>query len=470
MKNSNLIDIFRTLGKKEVRELRKWVHSPAHNQREDVIALFEYLVTKGHLEEDKFLSKERVFRKIFPGEAYDDGKIRQTIHFLFKATEEFLIYQSLKENEVQVKLNLSSIYRRKGLNKLFLRTIQAAEQENEKSAIRDSNYIRQRFLQKQERYEYLSSQKRTFQSILRETSQSLDKAYLAEKLRQAVTMRSYQALFKEGYEMGLLDSVINYVEANNFQEEPAIGIYYYGYKASIEEQVSEHFENLKALIFEHGHCFVDNEKRDIYLMAINYCARKVNKGEREYMREVFDLQKRGIEEGIYTRNGELDRYTFRNIVSVGLQLREFQWLEGFIESHQHYLDPQHRENFVHFALSSLHFGKGEYDEARELLAHFEYKDVFINLQAKSMLIRMYYQEDEIDTLESLLDSMRSYMHRKKVSGSYQRMYSNLIRYTKKIIRLAPNDHQQREKLSREIQQAPMPERSWLQQMLETAYV
>ena len=62
MKNSHLIFILRTFSKKEVRDFRKWNQSPSHNQRDDVIALFEYLVAGSHLAEEKYLKKERLMQ------------------------------------------------------------------------------------------------------------------------------------------------------------------------------------------------------------------------------------------------------------------------------------------------------------------------------------------------------------------------------------------------------------------------
>ena len=58
MKKSQLIDVIRTLAKSEIREFRKWLLSPVHNQREDVVQLFDYLMTGDHLYADKFLQKD----------------------------------------------------------------------------------------------------------------------------------------------------------------------------------------------------------------------------------------------------------------------------------------------------------------------------------------------------------------------------------------------------------------------------
>ena len=58
MKNSRLVHILKTFSKKEVREFSKWLDSPAHNQRDDVVLLFNFLTNRNRLQKDKFSQKE----------------------------------------------------------------------------------------------------------------------------------------------------------------------------------------------------------------------------------------------------------------------------------------------------------------------------------------------------------------------------------------------------------------------------
>ena len=155
------------------------------------------------------------------------------------------------------------------------------------------------------------------------------------------------------------------------------------------------------------------------------------------------------------------------MINIGIHLKEFAWVKNSIDNYQQYLDPKHRENFVNFALASLYFEKRDFRKAQQFLLHFEYTDILINLQAKSMLLRMYYEEGEFEALESLLESMRNYMHRKKVIGYHKNIYSNLIRYTRKLVRLNPYNKSQREKLRTEIEAAEqLRERKWFLEQLE----
>jgi hypothetical protein len=91
----------------------------------------------------------------------------------------------------------------------------------------------------------------------------------------------------------------------------------------------------------------------------------------------------------------------------------------------------------------------------------------VQLNAKMMLLKIYYELDEVDALESLLESMRAYLNRKEVTGYYRSNYQNIIRYTRKLVRINPYDKAPKEKLRQEIQQVnPLTEREWLLRQLE----
>ena len=119
MHNSHLIIVLRTFSKKELRELQKWLESPIHNQRDDVLSLLHYLTSSDTLDREKQLRKEKIYEKIFPKEVFDDAKLRQTMHFLLRCVEEFLIYNELQQDVVHTQLTLAGIYRKRKLDKTF---------------------------------------------------------------------------------------------------------------------------------------------------------------------------------------------------------------------------------------------------------------------------------------------------------------------------------------------------------------
>ena len=468
IKNSHLVAILRTFSKKEIREMRKWLHSPIHNLREDVVDLFDYLVSGNHLEEDKFLQKERIYRKVFPKEVYNDAKLRQSIHFLLKCIESYLITKELQEDTVQSKMALVSIYRKRKLSKAFKKTINEVQDLQNRAVYQNEQFFRNEYLIQQEQYLFLEGQKkRNIPMNLQEVSDALDTTFLADKLRQACLMLAHQKVYKTEYKIGLFEEIMRYIEDNNFLTIPAISVYYYGYKSLTQPSNKIFFDHLKQNIFSDGHLFPVNEIKDIYLMAINYCIGKMNTGHAEFTREAFDLYKKGLETSILIENNNISPWTFINVAFNGLKLREFQWVESFIQDFSQYIPSAKRESIVLFTMSKLYFEKKDYPNAMQLLNQGDFDDLLIYLNAKTMLLKMYYELDEHDALDYQLDSLGTYIKRKKVMGYHKENFQNLIRYTRKLARVNPYNKKDISALRVDIQTANLlSERDWLLKQLD----
>ncbi len=468
MEKSHLVHILRTLDKKEIREIKKWVASPAHNLRQDVMELLEYLVAGNRLHDDASLEKEKAFGAIYPGKTFNDAEMRQVIHFLLKAVEDFLVYYEFIKDEVKSKAILARVYRQRQLPKLFQKAIDAGKEVQRNQPYRNHQFLENEFIIQFEQYNYLSGLSRTVPYNLQEVSDSSDLIFMANKLRLSCLMIAHQAVFKSDYKMTFLNEVLTYIESNlEILKYPAVATYYYGYKALTDQDDVGFYQNLKEQIVKFTDIFPHEEIRVIYLMAINYCINRINVGVAPFWKEAFDLYKYGIERKIFLENGVLSRFTYSNAIIAGLNLQDFGWVENFIHSHSQYLEERHRENFVQFYLARMHYEKKDYEKAMKLFAQSDYDDLLMTLNAKTMLLKMYFELDEYNALESLLGSMRTYLQRKKVMGYHKDNYKNIIHFTKKLLKVTPYDKAQKEKLRRELTDTnPLTERKWLLEQLD----
>ena len=67
-----------------------------------------------------------------------------------------------------------------------------------------------------------------------------------------------------------------------------------------------------------------------------------------------------------------------------------------------------------------------------------------------MLIRLYYEKDEFTALEFLLDSMRTYINRKKMLAYHKMSFKELISASKRLIKIQYNDKKRIEVLYNQI--------------------
>lgn len=468
MENSQLVLILRTLSKKEQRELRKWLLSPAHNQREDVVRLYDYLCSGNHLTEEKFLRKEWLFRRLFPGEEYDDARLRQTVHFLQRATEEFLAWQRFCCDEVQRHLHLASEYQQRKLEPVFHKTIKRLDKLQADCRSRDETFYRSEFRIQQQIYNYLTAGARTTQLNLQEIASALDLSYAIEKLKLCCHMLFHQRLYKTSYDIALLEEVVRHIEQRQLMQEPVIAVYYYIFKAlSDEGEGDEYFVQLRATIRNHREALPRAELREVYLMALNLIIRRMNRGEERFVKEGFEWYREGLDSRLLIEQQQISQMTFLNIVLNALKLKRFSYAEQFIREYESYLGAVHRESFTNFSRAKLRFDQGRLSEAMTYLLRTEHSNILINLSAKAMLLKIYYELEETDALESLLESFRTYLNRKEVIGYHRQIYSNLVRFTRRLVRINPYDESQRQRLRSEIEaDAQLSDREWLLERLD----
>ncbi len=462
MYKSQLIQVLRSCSKKERRDLRKWLQSPIHNQRTDVVVLLDYLTENNHLDQEIALEKEKVYATLFSTGDYEDTKMRQTMYFLLKSLEAFLIYQEQSKDTVKAELKLASIYRHRKLDKSFRQTMSALQETHTQSEFRNENYLFDDFKIQQELYYKIENEKRGINMNLQEISDTLDVYFIAEKLKIACLMYAHKNVYKKVYTTPLLKEIIEFIENEALQDKNiSIAIYYNGYKMLSEVESESYFQTLKGLIQEKIRVFLDAEKKIIYLMALNYCISQVNAANKRFFTEMFELYKSGLEKRIFLEDNILSRWTFRNIIVTALNLKEFDWTEKFIDQYKGYIEDTYREHAVSFNLAKLYFEKGDYKASMRLLSQTEYDDVLINLNAKTMLLKMFYMLGEFDSLESLVDSMRTYLQRKDMISYHKNNYKNIVSLVKKLLNLNTNSKTQIEKFTKAVEETtPNTEKNW----------
>lgn len=472
MQKSILIEIMRSLDKKEQRDLRKWLQSPSHNQRQDVAQLFDYLT--GFLSgQDSAPEKEQAWPAIYPGEPYDDNRMRQVMFFLSKAVEDYLAFEAFKEEPVPYYLMLARLYRNRKLDKAYRQAARLSREQLNARPIRNGDFLRRQFELEQEEYDYLIGITQNAPVNLQETADALERYFLSEKFKIALAMQAHHKVYqKTNYDYGLLDAGVSYMEARgHLLESPAISLYYYAYMTVVHPSEERYFDEFEQLIQQYIDQFDQAELRNFYLAALNYCATKINHGRQDFARRAFDLSKRGLETGVLLEHGQVSRNTFSNAVGAAIKIREFAWAEKFIHDFEHRLEGKERKSIVHFNLSRLYFEKGDYDKAQRLLLNFEYDDMLHNIVAKTMLLKIYYEQTEFDAFESLLESLRIYLKRKEaLDPARKTAYKNMISLMKKLLNTNPYAKAEVENLRRDIERAqPLMEREWLLRQLSQGH-
>jgi hypothetical protein len=439
MNESFVISLWTALSPTEYKSVLKFLDSPFHNQREDVTALARLLAatpTAGLSE----LDKQLVFQTIFPGQAFDNLQFNYTCSFLVKRLEAYLTWKEMELDTHTRNLMLSRALRRRGAYPHYLRVTDRSLQHLEDHPLRNAGYYLARYLLERERYQHQVLHQRETPTALTRVTVPLDRFFILENLRWAGTALSLEARYGVKNELPFAEAVFSQAAQAGPVESPEILALHLGYQTLKDIEQEDNFRNLKVLIGRKGELFSPAENRDLYLLAINFCLRRHNRGERPaYTREALNLYREALERGLLFENNLLQKFTYNNILRLACIAGEWIWAKSFLEQYRSYLPEEDQENTYRFNLASWHYLAGEYVRVPALLQTFEFADRDTQLNARQMLLRSFFELQEWQALDSLLRSFYSFLRRRHDIG-YQRLaYLNLIKFTRKIMsgRLSP---------------------------------
>ena len=456
-----LYNSLKTLSKKEVRQFKRVLQSPFFTLRNDMYDLFECLAKK-HLEGKLFPAREEIFQQVYPKKEYDYVLLRAAMSDLFKLLEEYLLILKRRSDKIKTQHLLAEIYRERRLKKCYQTVVKNTATILETQPLRNKFYFRQLLDFQLEEMELNNSNQNPKISNVKEISESIDILYLVQKLKHTCHQFTHQRVVKTDYDFGLLNHLIHVIEDEKYLKLPAISIYYYCYRFLTEQNGQVFFQKFKELLFQNKEIFDVREFRELYIMAINFGIRKLNQGDKHFGFEILELYKEGLQEGYFLENGILSRFTFINIVSTGIYVKEFDWVEEFIASYAEKLGTEYEESIVSFNFAKLEYARKNYGKAMLYLQNVEYKDLVNNLVGKTMLMKIYYELGEYDALVSHLDSFQIFIRRREVSDFHRSNFMNIIRWVKRLIAIPDLDKKTRIQLKEEIlAEKNLSEREWL---------
>ncbi|WBM73123.1 hypothetical protein [Saprospira grandis] len=469
MYKSKLFALYRSLGTAQQQRLGRFLSSPYHNPREDVLALYDYIHNHATKTDRQSLRKETVYAALFEG-PYKVAKMDHLMSMLLQLIERFLLVERIEQEPLESQIKLNRSYLELGLDKHFRQSWRKAEALREESPLRDSNYYRYGYYLEYQRYEQSTSERRHQAKNLLKLSQSFDIYFLAERFKQACLMLAHEAVYKVAYDRSLVKLLEQYVLQNTqlLAQDSPLSLYFYCYQSLLPPYPEASFQAFKkALLGPAQLALPKAELRDLYLLAINYCIRRSNSGQKHYLKELLYFYKSGLQEGILIQNGRLPTSSFKNMVKAALKSKEFAWAKEFIEQYPPYLDPKHRAAYLHYAQGEYYYYLGQYEQAMLALQEIEFGDIFMNLSARLLLLKMYYELGELEALEAQINSMKIYLQRKDQLGYHRENYKNILYFCRRLLQLAPYPKiAEKKKLEADIQsRQPLTEKDWLLEQL-----
>ncbi len=473
VQDSKLIQILQTFTEKDLKQLDTFLQSPffvEKNSKEWQLftLLKKYHPTYSH----RKLTKEWLFQSLFPKNAYKALKINQVMSNLVKLMEQFIYHYQLKQNNYTAQVNkhlaLIEYYIEKEQVKWVeaqKRTLTKLQKDSQQSST-DFHYYQYQIETKLARLNSQVSDRKK-QVTLDSTIYHFSVYHILNMLSLGCMHYTNQKSFGNITPIPLIQEIFPIIDKHDLETIPAVKVH----KAAVlmlQEETEKHYQNFKALLQENLGLFPYIEARNLLTIATNYALGQLLKGNKDYYLETFELYELSIQSKTIYRDGKIRPSDLKNIITLGLWLKKYDWTEQFLKSHKNKILSEHQSDIYNYNLANIFFHQQTYEAALDLLRFTKFEDFFYELGAKRLEIKIMYELKEDIVLDSKLNAFKVFIFRNKsLSQEYKTLNNNFVRLLSRMIKVTPGNTKQIERLKKSFDELQtFSELNWLKLKLE----
>lgn len=439
MKESKLLSFLQRLSAWEMNHFIEFVNSPFFNKHHRVRRMAQYFAeTHPEFLPDQ-VNKTVVGTYTFEG-PFEEQALSDVMTYLTRLVEKFLAVRRFMADEFEPDFHLLKELGDRGMEKAWKkqwRRMQKKTYPPEPGFWHQRHLMESEQLQAEFRWGGRISGQHMYPLI-----HSLDTYYLTTRLRYACAHLNRQKLLKEKGPLPGMELILKLV--NTIQEDsPSPGegnislLKVYRKIYHLLQYPDQHvsFAETQEYLMNHSQALSHANQKEVFAYLMNFCIQHINQGMHDYRQILFDLYIWQLDKGILLEEGYLSPWDVKNMVSLGLKMKAFDWVEQFLDGAEEQIKPEHRTQAITYNLAMLRYEQQRPREVMRLLRHTEFSDPFYQLGAKALLIKIYYEGLDLEALFSLLDTFEAYLKRPRLLSAYQReLYLNFVRLVRRLAR------------------------------------
>lgn len=488
MLKSSLLEILRTFSKAELAKFEDFVRSPYFNKKENVLKLFLDIKKYSPELTDEALKKEKVWSRLFPGQIYNYGIMKNLIFDLGKLCESFLCEEIYKNNEMQRSLDfLTSVFSR-NTDGIFINKIESIERSFRKN-FETNKYIYAHEFYKQfgnilelkSNFFHVHTPQNKKQNELKNVSEFLIYDFLLNCFRVFHKLMVHNLdlnlspdnnivyrLLKEMDDNFILKNIIDYSENSSAKDHKILKANYLMYKALTANLNNDAYNEFKNFLYENSSYFSRDEIKGLHVSLLTSLTNLKTTTD-EFYHEYFSIIQMGFQSKVMLNSdGSITYQSFFSIVNVSLGAGEIKFAEDFINNYKDKLPLNLRESMYNYSMAQLNFSKKNFEVALEFLSLIRDEPQFLKFSIKNIQLNIYYELDDRVAFDYSFDSFKHFIKKNKLTNESRVLtltqYSN---YIKTLFKLREkSDSFELARLKKEITEKKVINKKWILKKIE----
>lgn len=444
MKNTKLVSLLKSLSSSELRKLHQFVSSPFANTNDNVVSLLQHVGKYHPAYESTKLEKKKIFKALFPGETFNDGRIRYLSSELLTVAENFLVYTSYDANPIEKQNRLLNELNKRGLDAIFEMRKKELKRKLEKLSVNSATLLESFKLEEAEMFYFQRTLTGRQDELIRsfnysDVMKALSGYYLEYTLKMYCALLGQKDSYNKKNPFKTLENTLDALQ-QDMGEQPEIIQLYATCVRLLKTKDAQHYYIIRnKLLSSTSITILEEDQRILMSMITNFCVQQYRGGNELFLDELNRLAKITLERKLFHPDKKMSHVQFANIVLIAIKANDTAWLDDFINEYSVRLPDDVRESTMGFVNANLAYYRKDYKAALRYLRNAKYESPFRQLAIKNLLLKIYFDMDEEELITSLIDS---YMHILKdaefIAADSKKTYSDFIRIYKSLYRVKQN--------------------------------
>lgn len=440
MKNTKLIELLNSLSRSELRKFNDFLKSPFFNKSKNILQLHNYFKTRRQKTEK--IDKHEIYKRIYPGMAYNDQKFRSLTSDYVKQIEMFF-FQLNFNDDIQVDLQNLEVFSQRNCYKNFssaYKKLKAYENNNIFPGYYDyHNLIRinsvmqilsaNRMLPEKNHLDPITQTIKLFYiysklhfsnlNLIGTSADSKNKEFNSSFKNDFKEVKAYVhdnlPLIKERhlsvYLEFLLNNILsNYKDSNSYNE--LIKLFY------------NYHNNMTETVFYHIYFSINTRH-----MVSKYYTDDIR-----YSRQTLKFIKLSEKFGLFKKLSVMNGQMFFNSIIISIKSGDTAFSEYFYKKYYDRVDAAIKDDIICLAKARIEIEKNNMIEAINVLKTVNNTNYQIYLTCRTYLAMAYYESSYYSELEYLVDAVKHYLVRNKEKmGIRFDKYNNFFTIINKLI-------------------------------------
>lgn len=432
MKKSSLISIIESFDRKEEIAFKNWLAN-----RQDIISaisikLLEIILSNKEQDVDPNV----VFEILFPGETYNDAKLRRYMNLLMKEIQLFVAFQSIEQDDVELEKHWLRWLSRKDLHDIrnnyfekYLRKTNQKEDIQWIGNVADYEIILDDYIHRSVSGYALPDPK----TVLSYT-EIHENYHIIEILFWLLLVKYQNINFNRNVVYPLGELVVASLETKSLFRSEIINLLLLAIKSVELDSDDETINQLSTKLGQLHLQLADDYRFTLYIVRSFYANRKHKKeGTEHSLKQLFLFEKERNELGYSLQNGALSYVTFRNMVSLAIEVNEIEWVKNYNKNFASFVRKEQRKNSQILNKARILYHEGKLNESLVLFNQLEIDNEQSYLVLKRYLTQIYFEQNEIYALELLIKSVFRTLHRKNNASQHSTSWINFYKFVNKIL-------------------------------------